>query len=246
MKIINALSLFSGIGGLDLGLQRAGMNIVGHVEIDPYCQRVLAKNFPGVPLHDDVRTAVQWWESQARPDVHLVAGGFPCQPVSVAGRKRGADDERWLWPEMLRVITSLRPEWVVFENVLGLRTRGLDAVVSDLAEAGYTTDVKAHSACAVGAPHMRRRLLGVAHAHGFDGGARRAWGPAGQGADGADQPTPGMGGAADIAQWWAAEPGVDRVAHGVPHGVDRLRGLGNAVVPQVAEHVGRLIMEAVA
>ena len=92
---MNVLSLFAGIGGLDLGLERAGMTVVGQVEIEPFCQRVLAKHWPEVPRHDDVRTAVEWWMGGARPAVDVVCGGFPCQPFSVAGEGRGVADERW-------------------------------------------------------------------------------------------------------------------------------------------------------
>lgn len=114
---MNVLSLFSGIGGLELGLERAGMTVVGQVEIDPFCRRVLAKHWPEVPRHDDVRTAVAWWLDRARPAVDVVAGGFPCQPFSNAGHKRGIADERWGWPWMADVVRAVRPRFVVMENV---------------------------------------------------------------------------------------------------------------------------------
>lgn len=125
---MNVLSLFAGIGGLDLGLERAGMTVVGQVEIDPYRRAVLAKHWPEVPRHDDVETAIAWWRSARRPRVDVVAGGFPCQPVSQAGPRRAQMDERWLWPAMASVVADLRPEWVVWENVPGLLTGGLDIV----------------------------------------------------------------------------------------------------------------------
>lgn len=150
---MNVLELFAGIGGIGLGLERAGMTVVGQVEIDPFCQRVLAKHWPEVPRHDDVRTAVEWWTGQPRPRVDLVAGGYPCQPESTAGKRRGTDDDRWLWPAMARVVHALRPRYVLGENV-----------------------------------------------------------------------------------------NVGRVAHGIPGRVDRLRALGNAVVPQVAQYVGHLLL----
>jgi DNA (cytosine-5)-methyltransferase 1 len=106
---MNGLSLFSGIGGLDLGLERAGIRTVGQVEIDLWCRRVLAKHWPDVPRHDDVRTAADWWLSRRRPRVHLVSGGPPCQPVSDAGRKMAQQDERWLWPQMRDTIGP--PRW---------------------------------------------------------------------------------------------------------------------------------------
>src|SRR3954465_4766718 len=101
---MKVLSLFAGIGGLELGLERAGMTPVGQVEIDPFCRRVLAKHWPEVPRHDDVRTAAEWWQSQQRPRVDVVAGGFPCQPASSAGLKLAQKDPRWLWPAMANVI----------------------------------------------------------------------------------------------------------------------------------------------
>jgi len=160
---VNVLELFAGIGGLGLGLERAGMTVVGQVEIDPFCQRVLAKHWPEVSRHDDVHTATTWWHSRPRPHVDLVAGGFPCQPASEAGPRLGTDDPRWLWPAMADAVADLRPEWVVWENVPGLLTRGLDIVHADLVRLGYRHRVGWATACAVGAPHTRKRLFGVAH-----------------------------------------------------------------------------------
>lgn len=241
---MNVLSLFAGIGGLDLGLERAGMTVVGQVEIDPFCQRVLAKHWPEVPRHDDVRTCVDWWRSESRPAVHVVAGGFPCQPVSNAGLKLADADPRWLWPEMAAVIQALAPEWVIGENVPGLRTRGLDVVLHDLRRLGYAARAGVVSACALGAPHARNRLFILAHANGlgcgwWDGGRRDA--------DPADvPPAHGANGHAEApgSGWWATEPDVGRVAHGVPDGLDRRRAIGNAVVPQVAEYIGRQVIAA--
>lgn len=227
---MNLLSLFAGIGGIDAGLERAGMTTVGQVELNPYCRQVLAKHWPEVPRHDDVRTAARWWNSEPRPVVDLVAGGFPCQPVSNAGQRRAQDDDRWLWDPMRDVVVDLGPEWVLFENVPGLRTRGLGTVLADLRDLGYRVRVGTLSACSLGAPHPRERLLGVAHAHSKGRGPGGGLRPAGPAAVGAG--------------WWAREPGVGRMAHGVPGGVDRRRALGNAVVPAVAEYVGRLIVEA--
>jgi len=235
---VNVLSLFAGIGGLELGLERAGMTTVGQVEIDPYCRRVLAKHWPEVPRHDDVRTAVEWWRSESRPPVHVVVGGFPCQPTSAAGKRLAQADPRWLWPAMLDVIRGIQPSWVVGENVPGLRTRGLAIVESDITHAGYRVRSGYVSACAMGAPHPRNRLFILAHA---ESEGRCPWRTVNRGAESAaSQHTPR--GRSRGRDWWAAEPRVGRVAYGVPCGVDRRRALGNAVVPQVAEHIGRLIM----
>ncbi|APU20144.1 DNA cytosine methyltransferase [Actinoalloteichus sp. GBA129-24] len=226
---VNVLHLFEGIGGFSLGCQRAGMRPVGQVEIDPWCRSVLARHWPEVPRHDDVRTAAAWWQSRPdRPRVDVITGGFPCQPVSVAGRRRGVDDDRWLWPAMADVIAAIRPRWVLWENVPGLRTAGLDVVHADLVRLGYRHRVGYASACEMGAPHPRRRLLGLAHTHR----PRRATGSR---MEPTRPPTVGTG-------RWPAEPDVGRVAHGLPGRVDRVTALGNAVVPRLAEHMARLIL----
>ncbi|MEV4134407.1 DNA cytosine methyltransferase [Dactylosporangium sp. NPDC049742] len=236
---LNVLELFAGIGGLSLGLQRAGMRIVGHVEINPYCRAVLHKHWPEVPSHDDVRTAIAWWRSQPRPRVDVVAGGYPCQGESLLGERRGADDPRWLWPAMADVIADLRPRYVIGENVLGHRTRGLAAVLADLQRLNYTARAGVVRACAMGAPHTRTRLFVLAHAQERGRPPRcletrddRPPTPVPQ-----ERPQPPR------RDRWPAEPRVGRVADGVPARVDRLAALGNAVVPAVAEHVGRLITE---
>lgn len=242
---MNVLSLFSGIptGGLELGLERAGMTVVGQVEIDPFCRRVLAKHWPEVPRHDDVRTAVEWWLGGERPAVHVVAGGFPCQPVSAPGRRLAQADERWLWPVMADVIAAIRPRWVIGENVPGLLRRGLGDVLRDLRGLGYRARPGVVSACAVGAPHARERLFVLAHAEGEGGhqGRDLARGSAPEGGHGAGQGSATRRGS-ERRSWWSVEPRVDRVAYGVPGRVDRVKALGNAVVPQVAEHIGRLIV----
>lgn len=235
---MKVLSLFSGIGGLDLGLQRAGMTIAGQVEIDPWCRKVLAKHWPEVPRHDDVRTCAEWWGDRPVPD--LIGGGFPCQPVSASGRRLAQSDPRWLWPLMADAIARLRPRWVVIENVPGLRTRGLADVLRDLRQLGYRAAAGEISACAMGAPHPRERLFILAHTEGAGCRARRRL--SGDAAAAARSGTDGT--RLDGRGWWADEPRVDRVAYGLPDRVDRVRGLGNAVVPQVAEHIGRLIMTA--
>lgn len=285
---MNVLSLFSGIGGLDLGLERAGMTVVAQCEVDPYCCRVLAKHWPHVPNLGDV-TTIDW---STVPDVDLICGGYPCQPFSLAGRRQGADDVRHLWPYVLDAVRHLRPRWVLLENVPGHLSLGFGRVLGDLAESGYDAEWDCIPAAAVGAPHRRDRVFIVAYpqrdelrvepvAFGRGRGAAVAGddGPARDVADAddagrverrgsvavpAEQPSTERSREAvpdanrirrpqlewpqepELARSWAVEPDVGRVAHGVPARVDRLRGLGNAVVPQVAEHVGRLILEAAA
>jgi DNA (cytosine-5)-methyltransferase 1 len=230
------LSLFSGIGGLDLGLERAGWECVGQVENDLYCTSVLAKHWPDVPRWGDIREV----DPDDLPRADLIAGGFPCQSVSDAGLRLAQDDSRWLWPEMVRVIDAHRPEWVLVENVRGLRRRGLNLIRHDLHRMGYRARPYLVPACAVGAPHARPRVFTVAHAPGQGRRAGRVDRRGQMAAQSQQQDRPQPPGDA----WWADEPDVARVAYGVPRGMDRRRALGNAVVPQVAELLGRRILEA--
>jgi DNA (cytosine-5)-methyltransferase 1 len=229
---VKYLSLFSGIGGMDLGLDRAGMTCVGQCEIDPFCRRVLAKHWPSVWRWDDVRTLTGDIVREHCGPVDIIAAGFPCQPVSVNGLGKAQDDERWLWPETARVVDELRPGGLLLENVTGLLGRGLGDVLRDLASIGYDAEWDSVPAAAFGAPHLRERVFVVSH-------------PASAGSQG-QEPAGRIWGRGVLAQRdrWEPEPAVCRVANGVPNRVDRLRGLGNAVVPQVAEFIGRLIMEA--
>lgn len=151
-------SLFSGIGGLELGLEQAGLGeVLWQAEIDPYCRAVLAEHWPNVEHYEDVRAV----DRQAR-HVDLICGGFPCQPVSVAGARKGKDDARWLWPEYRRIVEAIEPTWVIVENVPGLRTLGLLDVLRDLADLGFDAEWTTLSAAECGAPHLRRRLFLVA------------------------------------------------------------------------------------
>lgn len=239
---LNHLSLFAGIGGLDLGLERAGSTTVGQVELDPYCTEVLANHWPEVPRHDDVRTAPDWWLGEQRPEVHIVSGGFPCQPFSSLGLGLGVGDARWGWPWMADVIRAVRPRYVVVENVPRL-LRDADAfgwILGDLHQLGFDAEWSIVPACAMDASHARERLLLVAYPAGGNGEqplhlqAAVASGRAGTGAAGRDAG----------ADRWLPEPDVGRVAHGLPKQLvaPGLRALGNAVVPPVAEFVGRLIV----
>lgn len=259
-------SLFAGIGGFDLGLERAGFDIAWQVEIDPYCQRVLAKHWPTVQRYGDIR-AVDW---QSVEPVDLLCGGFPCQDISLAGKGAGLSGERsGLWFEYAKAIDALKPRYVLIENVAALRSRGLDQVLGSLATLGYDAEWHCIPACAVGAPHRRDRVWIVANAAQqlFDGGGNA--GQAGgiestdSGEDVADaseqqrdrwmhwtcgwerEPQEALrdaGGGGREETWMSIpEPLLGRVAHGVPNRVDRLKGLGNAIVPQIAEMIGRWI-----
>lgn len=222
-------SLFSGIGGFDLGLERSGMSVAWQCEIEPYAAAVLRKHWPHVPNHGDVRSI----RGDSVEPVDLICGGFPCQPFSSAsrGRRKGTSDHRHLWPEMCRVISECRPRWVVGENVTYLDGMALEQVVSDLEALGYEVAPPFEiPACAVGHDHRRARLWICGYANGngksvmpFD---------------------------AEMARLPSDrhDAGVVGVPHGVPGRLDRRRriALGNALVPQIAEAIGRVIMKIAA
>ena len=335
-RVLTVGSLFSGIGGFDLGLERAGMRVVWQCESDEFCRRVLARHWPGVPCYGDVATLT----GPSRVDV--LCGGFPCQDLSYAGAGAGLDGSRsGLWSEFSRLIRELQPGYVVVENVSALLARGMGRVLGDLAESGYDAEWDCIPACAVDAPHRRDRVWIVAYSHGqgehagfvdaevagaptplgdAKGDGRGSWrqgrsvaagerervavgafrdvadsgrergpvrrtpqdsaGQEGTGeAEGPERQRDGNAAhdrRADLADadrlrrqdaegrarppepngrrvarshddrgWpheWPPEPGVGRVADGIPDRMDRLRSLGNALVPQIAEWIGRRIM----
>lgn len=205
--LMRVLDLFSGIGGMSLGLQRAGMTTVAFCEIDPFCRRVLAKHWPEVPIYDDVRSLTAARLAADGIVFDLICGGFPCQDLSVAGRGAGLSGERsGLWFEFCRIIEETRPGWTLIENVPALRSRGLDIVLGGLAALGY--DAEWHC---------------IPAAAGLDGVGCGLIAP-------------------PSATIWVEEPDIPRVAVGVPNRVARLKALGNGVVPQIPELIGRAIM----
>lgn len=226
-------SLFSGIGGIDLGLERAGMKVVWQVENNEFCQKVLKRHWPEVPCYGDIKEI----DFTTLPAVDLICGGFPCQPWSNAGRRQGTADARNLWPETLRAVRESKPRWCLFENVPGILThKYFGRIIGDLAESGYCVEWSVLSACSMGAPHSRERLFILSYSDSVNDSIQsrekekifeRTWGTESRRVSG-----------------WTSEPDVGRVAHGIPARVDRLKCLGNAVVPQVAEWIGRRIMEA--
>ena len=160
---IKVLSLFSGIGGLDIACEMAGMEIVGQVEIDSFCQKVLAKHWPHIKRMDDIKK-IRGDEFGA---IDIIVGGVPCQPASVAGKRRGTEDDRWLWGETLRIVKAIRPKWCVFENPFGiLSLQGgvpFEGILSEMEAEGYETGTFIIPACAVGAPHKRQRVFIVGY-----------------------------------------------------------------------------------
>ena len=257
------LDLFSGIGGFALAAQAAGWTTIAFAEIETYACKILKQNWPDVPNLGDIRNV-----RGIRAD--LITGGFPCQPFSHAGKRRGAEDDRHLWPEMLRIIADARPTWVLGENVAGIIGMELDGVLAGLEGIGYAAWPLVVPACALDARHRRDRVWIAAHAtgglhraeqecerdvlgrgqnalaHGEErivAGQTLADAKSEQAGRIQQRPIPAYarassdGPAAPFA--WPTEPGVGRVADGIPNRPHRLKGLGNAIVPQVAEVILR-------
>ena len=282
-------SLFSGIGGFDLGLERAGMECRWQVEIDDYASRVLGKHWPHVNRWRDVCTfpagdSAEW-------SVDLICAGVPCQPISQAGKRKGKADDRWMWGECLRIVADLCPRFFVAENPASILShdsgRTFRGLLRALASVGYVCEWHVVPACAVGAPHRRERVFLVAWRHWepvydvkdfelceccgdrwcsrcdehagecpclTEGKAQdfelvdREWGTVAYsyGERGEIQPCRTLPAFEVLkrSSHWKTEPRISRVVDGVPSRLDRLRCLGNAVVPQVAELIGRAILQA--
>jgi DNA (cytosine-5)-methyltransferase 1 len=244
MKALTVGSLFSGIGGFDLGFERAGFQVKWQVEIDPFCRAVLETHWPDVRRYEDVRTV----GADLEP-VDVICGGFPCQPHSLAGRRRASADERDLWGEFARIIRETRPRWVVAENVPGLLSsesgRFFGRVLRDLAESGYDAEWCCFpTGRSMG--HDRERVVVVAHdvraGLPIRGYAYQV------GADAARIFTrerfASVLAGVDPGQEWSDRPLLGRGVHGIPQRVDRVRSLGNAVVPRVPWLVAQCIQEA--
>ena len=289
------LDLFSGIGGFSLGLERTGgFRTVAFCEIEEFPRKVLRKHWPDVPIFEDVRTL---HASDLPEPVDVICGGYPCQPFSVAGKREGKEDDRHLWPEMLRLVRECGPAFVICENVAGHVSMGLDQVLSDLEGEGYSCRTFIIPACAVNAPHRRDRVWIVAYnaiqanreyypgtvqrqkqepgksscSDAVSPNSRRALlqeRPKGerygrrrdveqqyfpsntesQQARGIFEPwfSPNPGANGDLrgkAGEWITLPGVRARDDGLPSRVARLKALGNAVVPQIPELIGRAILD---
>ena len=353
--MLKHLDLFSGIGGFSLGLESAGLvETVAFCDFDQYCQKVLKKNFPGVPVYGDVKELNHdKLKADGIDQIDIITGGYPCQPFSVAGRKKGEEDPRHVWPEMFRLIRELRPTWVIGENVGGHIKLGLDSVLENLESEGYSARTFSISASSIGANHKRERVWIMAHSNEmqrqflrrqkseqrqetFEGTSERSGTPISmanserlgrtegtekskelereessdqldhcgegctesepsktmansesiksreqtqwegwenssrgssdsrgdsqerrkdvansEGSEGNVNDSNGGNGKAPqeelfgehgsvcgVGTWWSVEPDVGRVAHGVPDRVDRLKCLGNSVVPQIPYVIG--------
>ena len=307
------VDLCSGIGGFALGFEWAGLSSpVLFCDNELWCRRVLAKHWPHVPVAEDVRELAKD-AGRLVPDCDILTAGYPCQPFSAAGKQRGEEDDRHIWPEIFTIVKAKLPRWCVFENVYGHISLGLDQVLSDLEGQGYACQAFVVPACAVDAPHRRDRVWIVANTdntgqpassgrgqdnrdeEGHDSGRvcenvghaqddrrdRRATQARREGApDQSDKPRLGVrgessGSSSDVAdtngqrgrsgysrgqdaktarqpprhsghdargmETWLPEPPVGRVANGIPRRVDRLKGLGNAIVPQIAQRIGETI-----
>ena len=319
--MLTHFSLFSGIGGIDLAAEWAGFTTVGQCEWADYPTKVLEKHWPDVPRWGDIRSVTKdsFFERTGLRTVDLISGGFPCQPFSVAGKQKGKRDDRYLWPEMLRVIREIKPTWVLGENVPGILRIAGKTVCEDLEREGYAVTVLNFEAAAVGAPHRRERVFFVAHSTSLqcdtrakkqgilrtvqknrreydysyrpsetrgeivadtdsDGTHRNKsenWQRCGveqgcknvadtarvyvQGQHNRQEQgqlrgscrravEPRLGGMVNgIPCWldgyWRVEPNIPRIATGVKNRVDRLKCLGNAVVPQQAYPIFRAIAE---
>lgn len=272
------LDLFSGIGGFALAAGWAGFETVGFCDNEPYAQAVLKKHWPNVPIHGDIKAL----DGKAYRGVTLLTGGFPCQPFSCAGKQRGKDDDRYLWPQMLRVIQEARPAWIVGENVVGIIGLALEQVCSDLEACGYEVEPIIIPACGVDAPHRRNRVWIVAHSkcqrlEGLDStklskcdsewkttntrtnssymadtlchgrkGLRQQVGDSCKNVEGRQDTE--IYGIPSFVRDPANEQSdsqsfVGRVGDGIPHRTHRLKGLGNAIVPQVAYQIIKGIRE---
>ena len=233
MSGVKLLDLFSGIGGFSLAAQwvwKDKLDIVGFCEIDQYCRKVLKKNFPDTTIYNDIKTLSGF----SFNNVDIITGGFPCQDISQVGRGEGIEGERsGLWSEMHRVISEVRPRFAIIENVPMLATRGGTRIINDLAKIGYDAEWQTISAKQVGAWHQRERIWIVAYANG----KRLQRLVSRSQTSKRSNESVGLCNRISEQSGWNAQPRVCRVANGVSNRMDRLKGLGNAIVPQIAYYI---------
>ena len=261
-------SLFSGGGLGDFGFMAAGMDIAWQCEIDEYCQKILALRYPDSKKYRDIKTL----KGAYLEPVDILTGGFPCQPFSVAGKQKGKEDNRYLWPEMLRVIKECRPRWIVGENVPGIINMALDTVCLDLEAEGYEVWPIVFPSHALGAWHKRDRLWIICNAtsEGLEGATRTSIQGHINGSSSSSQVISDTrckhgtwntekletntsewstiklsleSGCKRFRRFWSAEPNVGRVANGITDRVHRLKMLGNGQVPACTYVIGRMIMD---
>ena len=233
---LRVLDLFSGIGGFCLGLERAGMKTVAFCEIEPYCQSVLRKRWSDVPIHDDIETR-EFCEGEA----DIICGGFPCQDVSLAGRRTGlAGSRSGLWRHLLRAIRLVRPLYAIVENVAALLGNGMGAVLGDLAAIRYDAEWDCIPAAAVGALHYRDRVWIIAYPDTNSLRPQRLR-PSPSGAW-CEQQFARL--VQDQVQLSVPAGRLRSLSDGVPGRMGQLKAYGNAVVPQIPEIIGRAIIEA--
>ena len=284
---MNHLDLFSGIGGFSLALEKVGFKTVGFCEIDPYCRLLLQKHWKGVTIHHDIKKLEA---KDIKEPIDILTGGFPCQPYSVAGKQKGTDDNRYLWPDMFRVIKEVKPTFVIAENVRGIINiqdgMVFETVCSDLESEGFEIQPFIIPAAGVGAPHKRERvwIVGYSKHNGSlttkikrrhnkinartTKGQNTTLESKRTGRSGNNEIMENTGRSlrerteltgeneneigkeatnkhqrSSRATWgsWLTEPTMGRVVNGLPGRAHRLRGLGNAIVPQIAEEIGKAI-----
>ena len=238
------LDLFAGIGGFSLGLERTGgFSTSAFCEIDEKCRKVLRKHWKDVPIYEDVtELSVERLESDGTVPT-VITGGFPCQDISLAGKGKGIIGERsGLWSEMFRLIRDVRPAWAIAENVSALRSKGLALVLQNLSEIGYCAEWHCIPASAIGAPHQRDRIWILAHPN--ESRLERRYSPIMQKC--ASQLFAGKGSTreGELSNHWETQSGIQRVVDGVSGRVDRLKQIGNAVVPQIPQMIGSAILQA--
>lgn len=232
---MNKLSLFSGIGGIDLAAEWAGMKTVAFCEREPFPQKVLRKHWPDVPIYNDVKTLTKERLEADGIDtgaIGIISAGYPCQGESYAGERRGAEDDRWLWPEAARILEEVQPPWFVGENVSGHITMGLDTVLTDLEYINYSARAFHIPALAVDGEHKRYRVFVVAHSNKVTGPQtnqavntiREKWEAWKNARRGSWRPIPRV-------DWHVSGPPVSRESDGIPNRMDRCFTLGNAVSP---------------
>jgi len=232
---VRHLDLCSGIGGFALACRMVGgIETVGFCERDTFCQAVLKKHWPAVPICDDIFKL----QGKDYENIDILTAGFPCQPYSVSGKRNGAKDYRAIWPQVHRAIREVRPRWIIGENVAGIINMDLNRIIADLEEAEYSVEVFVIPACAVGAKHRRERAWIVANSTGFNETqvVEEAGIPVQPRRD-------SMLARVQPFRWEGNQHSMAGMFHWIPYRMDRIKGIGNAIVPQVASEILRCIQE---